>query len=59
METVEEPIFQEQQPKEGCKKCNQKPTSRSQYITIFVGFYLLLAAIYGTVVIIKNIISLF
>ena len=55
METVEGPISQEQ-PKEGCKRCNQKSTSRSQYITIFVGFYLLSAAIYGTVVIIKNII---
>lgn len=59
MKPVEEPIFQEQQPKEGCKRCNQKPTSRSQYVTIGVGFYLLIAAIYGTIVIIKNLISLF
>jgi hypothetical protein len=58
METVEEPIFQEQ-PKQGCKTCNQKPTSRRQYATIALGFYLLSSAIYGTVVMIKNIISLF
>jgi len=58
METVEGQIFQEQ-PKEGCKKCNQKSTSRRQYVTIAVGFYLLGAAIYGTIVMIKNLISLF
>jgi len=58
METVEGQIIQEQ-PKEGCKTCNQKPTSRSQYVTIAVGFYLLGSAIYGTIVMIKNLISLF
>jgi hypothetical protein len=42
-----------------CKKCNQKPTSKSQYVIIVVGFYLLGAAIYGTIVLIKDLISLF
>jgi len=42
-----------------CQKCNQKPTSKSQYVTIAVGFYLLGAAIYGTIVLIKDLISLF
>ena len=32
-----------------CKKCNQKPTSKTQYFTIAAGFYLLGSSIYGTV----------
>jgi hypothetical protein len=58
MKPIEEQFIQGL-PKEGCKTCNQKPTSRRQYATIVLGLYLLSAAIYGTVVIIKNIISLF
>lgn len=58
METVEGQIIEEQ-PKEGCKTCNQKPTSKRQYATIALGFYLLSSAIYGTIVMIKNLISLF
>jgi hypothetical protein len=42
-----------------CKKCNEKPASKGQYVTIVVGFYLLGAAIYGTITLIKNLISLF
>jgi hypothetical protein len=42
-----------------CKQCNQKPTSKTQYITIGVGIYLLGAAIYGTIALIKDLISLF
>jgi hypothetical protein len=42
-----------------CKTCNQKPTSKSQYATIVLGIYLLSAAIYGTIVMIKDLISLF
>jgi hypothetical protein len=41
-----------------CKKCNQKPTSKAQYTTIVVGFYILGAAIYGTIVLINNLINL-
>ena len=32
-----------------CKKCNQKPTSKTQYYTIGVGVYLLGSSIYGTI----------
>ena len=42
-----------------CKKCNQKPASNVQYATIVLGFYLLGAAIYGTIKIFENIVSLF
>jgi hypothetical protein len=41
-----------------CQKCNQKPTSKTQYATIVLGFYLLGAAIYGTIKIIQDIINL-
>jgi len=58
MESFEEPIFQEQ-PKEGCKQCNQKSTSKGQYATIVVGFYLLGAAIYGTITLINDLIFYF
>ena len=42
-----------------CKKCNQKPTSKGQYATIVGGFYLLGAAIYGTIKLINDLISYF
>jgi hypothetical protein len=42
-----------------CKKCNQKPTSKRQYATIIVGFYLLGAAIYGTITLINDLVSFF
>ncbi len=32
-----------------CKKCNQKPASKTQYYTIGVGVYLLGSSIYGTI----------
>jgi hypothetical protein len=32
-----------------CKKCNQKPTSKTQYYTIAAGVYLLGSSIYGTI----------
>jgi hypothetical protein len=42
-----------------CKKCNQKSTSKSQYATIVIGFYLLGAAIYGTITLINDLIFYF
>jgi hypothetical protein len=42
-----------------CKQCNQKPVSKGQYLTIIFGIYLLGSSIYGTIQIIKNLISLF
>lgn len=41
-----------------CKKCNQKPTSKTQYITIIGGFYLLWSSIYGTIKIFELLIGL-
>jgi len=42
---------------EGCKTCKQKGPSPFQIGTIILGFYLLSTSIYGTVVIIRNIID--
>ena len=42
-----------------CKKCNQKPTSKTQYITIIGGFYVLGSSIFGTIKLVEIIISLF
>ena len=41
-----------------CKKCNKKPVSKTQYITIIGGFYLLGSSIYGTVKIFELILGL-
>jgi len=41
-----------------CKKCNQKPTSKTQYFTIAAGFYLLWSSIYGTLKIFELLIGL-
>ena len=41
-----------------CKKCNQKPTSRLQYLTIVLGFYLLASSIYGTIMFVRKLIEL-
>lgn len=41
-----------------CKKCNQKSTSKRQYLTIVLGFYLLIAAIYGTITLVNDVILL-
>lgn len=41
-----------------CKKCNQKPTSKTQYFTIGAGIYLLGSSIYGTIKIFEVLIGL-
>ena len=41
-----------------CKKCNQKPTSKLQYLTIVLGFYLLASSIYGTIMLVQKLIGL-
>jgi hypothetical protein len=41
-----------------CKKCNQKPTSKTQYYTIGLGVYLLGSSVYGTIKIFELLISL-
>ena len=43
---------------EGCKTCKQKGPSPFQYGTIIIGFYILSAAVYGTIEIIRNIVEL-
>ena len=42
-----------------CNECNQNGISKNQIGIIVFGFYLLGASIYGTIEIVKNIISLF
>lgn len=43
---------------EDCKTCKQKGPSPFQYGTIIIGFYILSAAVYGTIEIIRNIVEL-
>lgn len=42
-----------------CKQCKKKPISSRQYLIIVLGTYLFGASIYGTIQIIKDIVSLF
>lgn len=40
-----------------CKKCNQKGPGAIQIGSIILGFYVLFSSIYGTIEIIKSIVS--
>lgn len=42
-----------------CSKCQQKGVSIKQIGTVILGFYILFSSIYGTKILIENIISLF
>jgi hypothetical protein len=42
-----------------CKKCNQKPTSKTQYFTIIAGVYLLVSSVYGTIKLLESVFELF
>ena len=42
-----------------CKKCNKKPVSKTQFITIIGGFYLLGSSIFGTIKLVEIVVSLF
>jgi hypothetical protein len=55
-----ENTIEEVQPKKSCKKCNSKKALDSipKGMLIFT-IYFLVAAVYGTIEIVKNIISLF
>ena len=63
MEQVEGQIIEErdiidvtpEQPKEGCKTCKNKGLKRHHIIMIVTSFYILFAAIYGTIKLIKDI----
>lgn len=66
METVEGQIIEErdiidvtpEQPEKECKTCKQKKITKEQLVMLFASFYILFAAIYGTIKIIKEIINL-
>ena len=66
METVEGQIIEErdiidvtpEQPKKECKTCKQKGFTNGQLCMLFASFYILFAAIYGTIKIVKEIIHL-
>ena len=63
METVEGQIIGKreiidvtpEQPKESCKKCKNKGLKRHHVVMIVTSFYILFAAIYGTIKLIKDI----
>ena len=66
METVEGQIIEErdiidvtpEQPEKECKTCKQKGFTNGQLSMLFASFYILFAAIYGTIKIIEEIIHL-
>jgi len=43
----------------GCKKCKQKGPGAFQIGTIILGFYILFSSIYGTIELVKGLISWF
>ena len=63
METVEGQIIEgrdvidvtPEQPKESCKKCKNKGLKPHHVVMIVTSFYILFAAIYGTIKLIKDI----
>lgn len=62
METVEGKIIEENEVNRdggGCSSCKQKGIKKGQIMSIILGFYIIGAAIYGTIVMIKNLTSLF
>ena len=62
METIEGEIISENEvnrPSGGCNSCKQKGIKKNQIGSIILGLYIMGAAVYGTIVMIKNLISLF
>lgn len=67
MEQLEGQIIEEkdiiydtpEQPKKECKTCKRKSLSKSHWIIVISSFYLLFASVYGTIKLIKELISLF
>ena len=68
METVEGQIIEErdiidvtpeqpEQPKKECKTCKQKGFTNGQLSMLFAAFYILFAAIYGTIKIIQELLQ--
>ena len=44
---------------EDCKTCKQKGPGKFQIGSIIIGFYVLSTSIYGTIVVVRNIINFF
>ena len=62
METVEGKIIEKNEVNRdggGCSSCKQKGIKKGQIGSIVLGFYIIGAAVYGTIVMIKNLTSLF
>jgi hypothetical protein len=62
METVEGTIIEENEvnrPSGGCTSCKQKGIKKGQIGSIILGLYIMGAAVYGTIIIVNNIINLF
>jgi len=62
METVEGKIIEENEVNRdggGCSSCKQKGIKKGQIGSIVLGFYIIGAAVYGTIVIINNLLSFF
>jgi hypothetical protein len=63
MKTVEGQIIEEKdiinEPKKECKTCKQSGLTNFQKGSVILGLYILISAIYGTVELIKDIISYF
>jgi hypothetical protein len=71
METVEGQIIEERdiidvtpeqptqptQPEEECKTCKQKGLTKGQWIMLSASFYILFAAIYGTIKIVQELLQ--
>jgi hypothetical protein len=66
-ETVETQIIEEkdiidvipESPKEECKTCKQDGLKLSQWAIIISSFYILFTSIYGTIKLVRNILSIF
>jgi hypothetical protein len=62
METIEGKIIEENEVNRdggGCSSCKQKGIKKGQIGSIVLGFYIIGAAVYGTIVIINNLLSFF
>lgn len=44
---------------QGCKKCKQKNTEYKQWMTVVFGFWVLGTSIYGSIILIRQIVEYF
>jgi hypothetical protein len=62
METVEGKIIEENEVNRdggGCSSCKQKGIKKGQIGSVILGLYIMGSAVYGTIVMIENLLSLF